>query len=235
MQFIPDKNIVQGFKRIAKGSKTKIKDYLLKKAGMSSHDIRIISTEDNPIKLLKRGDVMDSHYYYFFKKICNSELYILNSSGTSPVILSIHFFVETMDDSKIDFIVYTGDKKKIEKVSMVSKELSFLSQDDPKLEVFTLPVLEKGNVRKVLKNTFEIETGYVLDSETEWEIKNTGKYNAPSKLVDDCIKNYKQFIYGLSVWIAIELDNEELLPYKWDWKDKCYKRGFFYNDVIING
>jgi hypothetical protein len=233
MQFTPDQNIVKGFNRIAKGSKTKIKDYLLKKAGITIHDIRIISPRDNPIKLLQRGDIHDSHYYYFFKKICNSELYILNSSGTSPVILSIHFFVETMDNSKIDFITYTGENKKIEKVSMVSKELSFLYQEDQKVEVFTLPVLKKGSVRKLPENTFEIDTRYALDSKTEWDITNKDKYIAPPELVNDCIQNYKQLTNNLSVWIAIELDNEELLPYKWDWKNKCYKRGFFYDGLVI--
>ena len=161
-KFEPNEKIVEGFRRIATASRSKVKQYLLNKAGIASHDIRVLTGASHPIEFPLDPDPLTSlspfrYACVFFRKMSNSEFLLVNASGTSPVILEIHFFVSVPENSGFSFriTVYSGSSPDVEfsKSFTSSKEFANL-EDRQNCEVFSVPVLSKGIVMPVHKGSF---------------------------------------------------------------------------------
>jgi hypothetical protein len=232
MRFNPNEKIVEGFRRVASASKSKLKQYLLKKAGLSSHDIRLLTDECQPIKPWDIP-VGDEFFYsrFFNRSVHNSPFYIVNASGTSPVIREMHFFLSIPNDLPLYFPHESGEGS----TSDYSVRKSFLEHNKKdEAGMIRLPVLGKGEVILVPEHTFGAAVSLKLNPEVSQKLNNDRDYLPPKDLTDQCRSAYNELINRAPVWVGLVLDNEELLPYKWDHESQRYEPGFFTDATTLS-
>lgn len=234
MRFNPNETVVNGFRRVAQASRSKIKLYLLKRAGFSSHDIRLVTNSDKPLRVSDPYPMQDFFYHHLFQRsVDNTGFHVLNASGTSPVILEMHFFLSIPDGIPLYNFNIEESGERLTKV--YSKRKSFIEEsEDDEHKVFSLPVLEKGKVMPIPDGSFGLSVAFEVDSDTRHKLSNDKSYYPSNDLIQRCDKAFDEFLNQASVWVGLVLDNEELLPYRWDYQAQRFEPGFFTDATVVS-
>ena len=237
MAFKPNETLIKGFNRIANASKSKVKQYLLKRAGLATHDIRLFPAAKYPLQY-NLPSAPEKFYYYklFTRGAWNTRISIVNASGTDPVVVEIHFFLEIPKDIPIDVrysIENEGEWQEIRE-QQYSLCQNHLQTENPEVKEFDLPVLKKGKVLVLEENTFSFGLDYRLESTIRDQLGNDPKYTPPEDLLQRSNDAYKMLLRKSSFWYGLVLDNEELLPYQWNHKDQRFVPGFFSDGSVVN-
>jgi hypothetical protein len=234
VKFTPNETIVRGFGRVAKASGSKLKAYLLKKAGLASHDLRIFLDKNQPIEWYT-PNAMES---FFFAKVFsrvgwNTRATILNVSGTDPVLCEEHFFMEVPSELPLEFElteeVDGGYKTRRTKTYAGSR--NHLSTEDPRS--VELPVLKKGVGHVVPQRTFGFPLTFPLKTDIHHKINNDEQYRPDDDLMRQCAIAYGELLDKCSFWYGLVLDNEELLPFEWSRSDGRFVPGFFTDGTVV--
>jgi hypothetical protein len=229
--FPPNENMVEGFLRVVKATRPKLKQYLLKKAGIASHDIRLLCRGSKPILVeLALASNMNpfTPYIDFYKgRIKNAEFFIENASATSPVIMEIHFCISLPDDSALQLYHHQEVGKS------VSQLKDFLESNVGPFATFNIPVLNKGVVKRIDNTAFTIDVHFGVSGDILTKLADDCSYSPPREIVDQCRDAYARLPEDLTVWVGLVLDNEELLPYQWDPESQRYKQGFYTDSTVI--
>lgn len=235
---ITTESIADGFKRIAENSPSKIKRFLLKKIGISSHEIRVYIKADSPLRG-KLDNVLDSSGYYearlFSPRFYIEDIYILNCSNTKPAVISVDIFVKIKEDNVLKFEPNKFDNLAFKSLEIWKKDFLIPDDSDQETQLCSIPLLLPGKV-------LLIKGGDMLRGDLTWydlvqkyDLGNKFNSNDTSNEERTILKESFQEILNTSeIWIGIILDSKEILPFFWDWDDQEFKPGFFTDSTVIS-
>jgi hypothetical protein len=239
--------ILEGFLRVAKDSRAKVRTYLLKRVGVSSHDVRIMIVENTPItaSLPAASNIYAPSSYNF--KLEFSDFQILNVSGTSPVIIEFHVFVKA--PSTTPLVLCPNDRDCDEQAQGISYKKSFLPvPSENNGDLYQVPCLERGKVLYVSGKDFRVslrwkelfddyeqhhdensEVMFQVDRSDDQEVKEEWR-SKHEKMENYC----NEVMAQMDVWVGVVLDSKELLPFKWNHTNEEFVQGFFYVGTTVS-
>lgn len=249
-------SIFEAIVRMVKETRAPIRDALLKKVGVNVPDIRV--EIDGPTIFEKVGktvvSVMEKEGWQRVLK--PRTLRFLNASPASPVITAVHLFAkcpENLQGLPLTFVKHDGN---FVQTWVFSRD--FLQSIPKEVEHYTLPVLSRGDVLSVsFSDSAMIQPANswlddILKRLNEaWErhpdvfiirkvLEQAGKeipenlQDPVNKLLNEVDKGFnimKTYHLYIECGLAVILDNEVMLPYKWDSGKGKFVPGFFSGGI----
>jgi hypothetical protein len=237
-KFRPNERVVEGFQRVATSARAKVAQFLLKRAGIASHNIRVTPLSSGGVLTPLHDEPFAQYKFdkFFHRLVGNAGFRVMNCSRTSPSILELHFFLELPEGSELELVVSEQvddiwrDRKGRDYAE--KKELVQTKGEDP-VRSFEIPVLENGRGLEVRDLTFSVRVNYPLDQDQKFKVGNDPDYRPPDEVIDRCKRAFRDLRSKSQMWIGIVLDSEELLPYVWRNEEQRYEPGFFTDGTLI--
>ncbi|WP_445361698.1 hypothetical protein ACJJIL_08620 [Microbulbifer sp. EKSA005] len=230
---IGNDKLAKGFLRTVKSGSSKIKQYLLNRVGLASHEIRVGINSDPPFafgKLVWNKDHRD--YQYYDRSFGSSFIYMLNTSKTVPAITSFGIIVVLPKDSPLRFrdprIADDSDD-----LSMFWQHDFIDTEDEKEIALREIPTLPQGRYLNFPEHKFLTNVWWPDIIETYGYHEWIDKQDIPKSLGEEMEANIKRTIKNMEVWLYVILDSDELLPFKWSYQDKTFMPGFWTDGTVV--
>ncbi|BDX05633.1 hypothetical protein [Planctobacterium marinum] len=217
--------------KLVDDGRSKLKSYLLKKIGLATHDIRVLTNADSVFRL-DGPPLMNNTFYTINKYYTNEEIFIVNASNTKPAILQIMLSATLPESCNFRFSGEEG-----EPITTFVKNVDYKKPPE-KGDTFPVPLLSPGTVCFIKPRTF---LPYIkCNDEAFSELLRDDELGHPPILNDEQKKlheSYKNELYSIlermEILLSVTLNNEELLPFEWSWEEKRFVQGFEYDGTVV--
>jgi len=235
-------NIDKGFLDVVNELKLPIKSYLLKRIGLSSHEVKVITKSDEHVFTGLNSKATDylaaDKIENFARDVVPNELLILNSSKTSPAIMYLDYLLDfsRILSSNPSIFAFNEDHYEKEKFAW---RFNFLDSDkQTDREILKFPVLHKGSALRVCLDS-KCQTSLAIkllyeDRHNRSYYDKHGRYLHPREDEFETMSSLSEIAKGVDAWVAITLDNEDVLPFKWNHLEKRYEPGFKTVGLEVN-
>ncbi|TDF37170.1 hypothetical protein EYS14_13500 [Alteromonadaceae bacterium M269] len=211
--------------------RSKLKYYLLKKVGMATHDVRVLTNATSVFDLDRDPSRCDP-FYTINKFYANEAIFIVNASNTKPAILQVLLSATLPESCNFRFSGEDGELS----TSFV-KSIDY-KQPLENADTFPVPLLSPGTVCHIKPRTF---IPYIkCINETFSKILWSDESDHPP-ILSNKQKNkheaYKEEIFEImekmEILLTITLNNEELLPFEWSREEYRFVQGFEYDGTTV--
>jgi hypothetical protein len=231
--FQPNGAVIDAFLQTARAARPKLSQFLLKKAGIASHDIRLLSSENRAVTT-STSEIFDSfaEYKRFHRLAWNTRFRIFNASRTAPALLELHWFL-ALPNGVSRMLAIEQDARNNPESHFTTKLDLAQSSGEESVRSVSVPVLESGRGLEVSERTFSVGIRYSLDPSLDANLANDSELRAPPDVCEASERCFDLLRSEAQIWVGLVLDNEELLPYFWNGQEQRYVPGFFTDGTVV--
>ncbi|WP_125925507.1 hypothetical protein [Halomonas aestuarii] len=222
-----EEKIARGFRSVVASSGLNIKQYLLGKVGVASHEIRVDVRSDFPLRIVPSEDTHKQSLFYM-PQLVSAPFCVLNTSGTSPSVSRIGMIAKIDEEFPLDFKDPRSEGKKM------LWEYDFIEMPkNNKVDTLKIPSLEPGLYIGFSESVFLTRVWwpqvYNKHGYQDW----VGEEGVPMDTGQKMNDHINQLASNIEVWLYVVLDSEELLPFLWSSKEERFVPGFLAGGIVV--